>query len=347
MIDIDYRYRDALREVRFIDLFAGIGGFRLAMESFGAKCVFSSEIDEYAKKTYYENFGDMPRGDITKIKEEEIPEHEVLCAGFPCQPFSISGKQKGFEDARGTLFFDIARIVNYRKPPVIFLENVSNLKRHDNGRTLDTIIKILEEMDYSVFYDVLNASDFGVPQSRKRIYILGFRRDLYPDIKFKFPSGIKKNVCVKDVLLKNDEVQDYIIKREDINIKEEFLSQLTVFPPICNKPLRIGTINKGGQGERIYSIYGHAITLSAEGGGVASKTGAYLVDGVVRKLAPRECARLMGFPDSFKIVVPDNQAWKQFGNSVVVDVLQHIIISMIEHGVFRFFSKKEERAVNE
>lgn len=346
MINIDISYKNVLNGVRFIDLFAGIGGFRLAMESFGATCIFSSEIDEYAKKTYFENFGDIPKGDITKIKEEEIPEHEVLCAGFPCQPFSISGKRKGFEDARGTLFFDIARIINYRKPPVVFLENVSHLQRHDKGKTLNVIIRILKDMNYNVFYKVLNASEYGIPQSRKRLYILCFRKDMYPKLNFKFPKGVKKNVCVKDILLRSEETQKYIIDRDDITIKEDRTEQLNFLPQIHSKPVRIGTINKGGQGERIYSIYGHAITLSAEGGGAAAKTGAYLIDGVVRKLAPRECARLMGFPDSYKIVVPDNQAWKQFGNSVVVDVLQYIIISMINQGVFSLFYKGE-RVANE
>lgn len=346
MISIKEEFENYLKDITFIDLFSGIGGFRIAMESFGAHCAFSSEIDSYAIKTYVENFKDIPTGDITKVNEKQIPYHDVLCAGFPCQPFSISGKQEGFNDIRGTLFFDIARIVNYRKPPILLLENVSNLERHDNGRTMSVIVKTLEKLKYNVFYKVLNASNYGIPQSRKRIYIACFRKDLYSNINFTFPEGIHKNVCIKDILLPKELTEKYIINRDDIIIKEKSLAQQTFIPKTYNRPVRVGTINKGGQGERIYSIFGHGITLSATGGGAAAKTGAYLVDGLVRKLAPRECARLMGFPDTFKIVVSDNQAWKQFGNSVVIDVLQYIIKSMIEQGVFDILYKKGGRVAN-
>jgi len=156
----------------FSDLFAGIGGFRIALESFGGKCVFSSEWDHYAALTYEHNFGEEPTGDITKIDEKDIPYHDVLCAGFPCQAFSISGKQGGFNDTRGTLFFDIARIAKYHKPKVLLLENVKHLVRHDNGKTLSTITRVLFDIGYEVFYEILDASDFGIPQSRKRVFFV-------------------------------------------------------------------------------------------------------------------------------------------------------------------------------
>ncbi len=301
----------------FIDLFAGIGGFRLALETFGLKCVWSCEWDKYAQKTYYENFGEIPAGDITKIKESEIPEHDILCAGFPCQAFSISGKQKGFDDTRGTLFFDIARIAKHHKPKILFLENVKNLERHNKGETLKTILRILGELNYNVFYKVLNASHYGSPTSRERIYFVCFRKDLgFPN--FSFPEPTYEKIYLKDVLEKNSDISKYIIKRKDIKLIKTAEQKPSL------RPLQIGTINKGGQGERIYSINGHAITLSAHGGGAAAKTGAYLIDGKIRKLTPRECARVMGFPETFKIPVTDSQAYKQFGNSVVVPVLAKI-----------------------
>jgi|SRR3989344_1858419 len=309
----------------FIDLFAGIGGFRIALESFGGKCVFSSDWDKISQLVYEVNFGEKPIGDIVKIKEKDIPEHTILCAGFPCQAFSISGKRLGFDDTRGTLFFDVARIAKYHKPSVLFLENVKNFEKHDNGRTLEVVYKTLRDIGYDVFHKVLNASHYGVPQSRKRIFIIGFRKDLGVE-NFNFPIPSYQAVKLKDVLEPASKTKDYVIKRDDIKLKSEKEKNINsdLFGTNVLHPVRVGTINNGGQGERIYSIEGHAITLSAYGGGAASKTGAYLVDGVVRKLTPRECARLMGFPDSYKIPVTNNQAYKLFGNSVVIPVLKSI-----------------------
>jgi len=178
----------------FIDLFAGIGGFRLALESFGTKCVFTSEWDKYAQKTYEANFKDKPYGDITKINPKDIPAHDILCGGFPCQPFSVSGKQLGFLDTRGTLFFDIARIIEYHKPKIVFLENVANLDKHQDGATITRMREVLESMGYSVFTQTLNASHYGVPQSRKRLYFVAFRKDLYVK-NFSFPSPTNENIC--------------------------------------------------------------------------------------------------------------------------------------------------------
>lgn len=307
-----------LEGLTFIDLFAGLGGFRLALESYGAKCVYSNEWDKFAQQVYFDNFGDMPEGDITQVDEETIPEHDILCAGFPCQAFSISGKQQGFEDSRGTLFFDVARIVKAKKPKVVFLENVKNFASHDDGKTLSVVKAIMEDLGYKFHQKVLNAVNYGIPQNRERIYMVCFRNDI--NIKnFTFPKPFKLKKHVEDFLLDDESlVKDLYVAREDVyfnNTKDESYS---------NKPIRIGTVNKGGQGERIYSIKGIAITLSAYGGGIFAKTGGYLINGKMRKLHPRECARIMGYPDTYKIIANKNQAYKQFGNSVVIDVLQYI-----------------------
>ncbi len=312
-----------VNKLRFIDLFAGIGGFRIALERENAECVFSSEWDKDAQITYKENFGEIPRGDITKINEKEIPEHDVLCGGFPCQAFSISGKQRGFKDTRGTLFFDITRIVKHHKPKVVFLENVKNLIKHYHGNTLKIIIKTLEDLEYNVFYQVLVASHYGVPQARERIYIIGFRKDL-SITNFQFPKPTYKKVFVRDILEDDEKAKDCIVNRTDLKFwKRDETPSL--------KLIQIGQINNGGQGERIYSINGHAITLSAYGGGVAGKTGAYLVNGKIRRLTPRECARVQGFPEEFKIPINKYQAYKQFGNSVSVPVVESIFKKIKEY----------------
>ncbi|MDQ8205651.1 DNA (cytosine-5-)-methyltransferase [Pelagicoccus sp. SDUM812003] len=305
----------------FIDLFAGIGGFRLGMERLGGRCVFSSEIDKHAAATYERNFGHRPAGDITKIAAEEVPDHEVLCGGFPCQPFSVSGKQLGFEDARGTLFFEVMRIVSAKRPKAVFLENVANYVKHQGGKTLQRTVDMLEEAGYATKWDVLNASDYGVPQARKRLYIVGIRKDVAKG-EFSFPPAEGRRVRLKDFLLKNGQAARWVINRDDISIDRTDVSELLERRP--NRPIQIGRINKGGQGERIYSIEGHAITLSAHGGGAAAKTGAYLVDGKVRKLDPIECRRLMGFPEEYQIDPRPGQAYKQFGNAVVADVIEAV-----------------------
>ena len=311
-----------LKNYKFIDLFAGLGGFRLALESLGAKCVYSNEWDPHAQKVYADNFGHIPEGDITKVDEKTIPNHDILCAGFPCQAFSISGKQRGFEDSRGTLFFDVARIVKEKKPKIVFMENVKNFATHDGGKTLSVVKSTMEELGYTFYQKVLNSVTYGMPQKRERIYMVCFRNDL--DIKtFKFPKPFKLTRYVNDFLLKDETiVESLYIDRPDTYYND------TEDNKYSDKPIRLGIVNKGGQGERIYSTKGIAITLSAHGGGAFAKTGGYLVNGRPRKLHPRECARLMGFPDSYKISSSFNQAYKQFGNSVVIDVLQYIAIEI-------------------
>lgn len=302
----------------FIDLFAGLGGFRLALESLGANCVYSNEWDKPVQKVYADNFGEVPEGDITKIDENSVPEHDILCAGFPCQAFSISGKQQGFDDSRGTLFFDVARIVRAKKPKIIFMENVKNFATHDNGRTLEIVQSTMESLGYTFYQKVLNAVDFGMPQKRERIYMVCFRNDT-KGIDFKYPKPFKLERHVEDFLIDEEDVaKELYVDRPDTYFNGVEDNKYS------NKSIRLGIVNKGGQGERIYSTKGIAITLSAYGGGAFSKTGGYLVNGKTRKLHPRECARIMGYPDTYKIAGSNNQAYKQFGNSVVIDVLQLI-----------------------
>jgi len=312
---------------RFIDLFAGIGGFRLALESRGMTCVFSSEWDARAQKTYKENYGENPEGDITKINERDIPKHDILCAGFPCQAFSISGKQKGFQDTRGTLFFDIARIAQYHQPKVLFLENVKNLETHNNGKTIKTILTTLEQIGYETYYSVLNASLYGAPTARERLYFICFNKSL--KIKeFIFPNPSFDQVNIRNHIF-SDNISDLIINRKDIKLYNKIIEP-DMYGSYPLKPIRIGIINKGGQGERIYSDLGHAITFSAYGGGAGAKTGAYLINGIVRKLSPQECLSIMGYSPDYILPVNRTQAYQQIGNSVVVTVLKKIVDSFIK-----------------
>ena len=313
---------------RFIDLFAGIGGFRIGLERLGGRCVFSSEIDKHARATYERNFGERPAGDITKIDAADVPDHEVLCGGFPCQPFSVSGKQLGFEDTRGTLFFEVMRLVSVKEPKVVFLENVANYVSHQGGKTLERTVGMLEQAGYATKWAVLNASDFGIPQARKRLYIVGIRSDIaMGEFEFPKPSGMR--VRLKDLLMSSGSTAATWIERDDIKITKIDVSEILERRP--NKPIQIGIINKGGQGERIYSVEGHSITLSAYGGGAAAKTGAYLVDGKVRKLHPEECRRLMGFPEGYQVDLRAGQAYKQFGNAVVADVIEAVGRKFLEN----------------
>lgn len=329
MITLEQSLKSSLKNYTFIDLFAGIGGFRTALNSFGASCLFSSEWDKFSQKIYKSNYGEAPLGDITQIDEKEIPEHDILCGGFPCQAFSISGKQKGFSDTRGTLFFDIARIINHHHPKILLLENVKNIVSHDSGKTLQTILKTLDELGYTTYHKVLNASHYGIPQKRERIFFVCFRKDLNVK-KFIFPPPCSQPIQLKKFLLPDSDTEAFKILRSDVIFKENISVERDIFGNTPQKPIRIGTVNKGGQGERIYHEEGHAITLSAYGGGVGAKTGIYHVNGVIRKLTPRECCRLMGFSDSFIIDKNKNQAYKQFGNGVVVDIIQYILIEIIK-----------------
>lgn len=311
---------------KFIDLFAGIGGFRIALQNLGGKCVFTSEWDENAKKTYRANFGETPFGDITKAKTKNyIPkDFDVLCAGFPCQAFSIAGKRGGFEDTRGTLFFDVAEIIKEKKPKAIFLENVKGLKSHDKGKTLETILNVLRnDLGYYVPEpQIMNAKEFGVPQNRERIYIVGFRKDLNIDT-FQYPKPLDKKVTFKNVKEKKVVPTKYYLstqylqtlknhKDRHANKGNGFGYQIIADNEISN------SILVGGMGRERNLVIDNRITdytPSTHIKGEVNREG-------IRKMTPREWARLQGFPDNFVIPVADASAYKQFGNSVAIPAIQ-------------------------
>ncbi|MET3045959.1 DNA cytosine methyltransferase [Flavobacterium columnare] len=315
---------------KFIDLFAGIGGFRLALQNLGGKCVFTSEWDEYAKKTYRANFGETPFGDITReFTKSYIPDDfQVLCAGFPCQPFSHAGLKKGFEDTRGTLFFDVADIINRRiennNPiDVIFLENVKGLRNHDKGNTLKVIIKTLNNLGYEVNHEILNSKNFGIPQNRERIFIVAWLKEKKK--KFKFPLGIDiddKIIYDKENLnnIKQTKVGDILLKNPD--------SKYTISDRLYAGHLRRRKEHKEkGNGFGFSSFDKNSLytsTISARYYKDGSEILIEQKDANPRKLTPREAANLQGYPNNFVIPVSDNQAYKQFGNSVSVPVIQTV-----------------------
>lgn len=304
------------KKFSFIDLFAGIGGIRLAFEKQGGDCVFTSEWDKFSQITYIANFGDMPHGDITQINEKEIPAHDILLAGFPCQPFSHAGLKRGFDDIRGTLFFDIARIVKTKKPKMVLLENVKGFKGHDKGNTFKVVCRTLETLGYEVHSQILNAKDFGVPQNRERIYIVAIDRKRTSKEEFSFPKAPKKEVCVGDILeLKVDEkytISDKLWRGHQRRLREHQL--------------------KGnGFGYSIFnSRSAYTSTISARYYKDGSEILIEQKNKNPRKLTPREAARLQGFPESFKIPVSDAQAYRQFGNSVAVPVVSAIAKEMVK-----------------
>lgn len=448
--------------MKFIELFAGIGGFRLGLEALGHECVFASEIDKYAQQTYEANFGEKPHGDITQISADDIPDHDILTAGFPCQAFSVAGHRKGFEDTRGTLFFEIARILKAKKPQWFILENVKGLLSHNAGETFKVIIQTLEQLGYALDWRVLNSKDYGVPQNRERIFIIGNRDgDLFwkfnwpekcPDgrvladiledrveqkyfvsdtrldkIKDKYDKKIRTSCLIEDkegnsrCLSASQEdlsihliPEKYTLTKKQVKKAREVKSHPNKWgkvdvPDDVSKPSRclpttesptsfdillvprlkkIGSVGKDGQGNRVYDPEGLSATLSSQGGGRGAKkkvlkdgrtwsegaipfpdkkdkpsrtiiTGQdqnnkatmfiqdkkvartirssgrnsltekhnhdiYKTQDGIRRLTPRECARLQGFPDDFKIEVSDNQAYKQFGNAVSVPVITAI-----------------------
>lgn len=272
----------------FVDLFAGIGGFHLALHQLGGECVYASEWDDHARKTYEHNFrgispelflNDLFRGDITlEENQRDIPEDiDILCGGFPCQPFSQAGFKKGFSETRGTLFFEIAKIIKEKRPKAVFLENVRHLLKHDEGRTLEVILNVLKnELNYSVFYKILKASDYGLPTHRPRIYIIGFREDLEVS-SFEFPSTIPLRFTMKDI-----------------------------FHGECSKEIGY-TLRVGGRGSGLYD---------------RRNWDTYLVDGEEHRITSNEAKKMMGFPDDFVFPVSEAQALKQLGNSVAIDPIR-------------------------
>lgn len=299
----------------FIDLFSGMGGFRIAFESAGNKCIFSSEIDKYARETYKNNFQDYPEGDITKILSKDIPDFDILCAGFPCQPFSIAGKRLGFEDSRGTLFFEVARILKEKQPVAFLLENVRGITNHDGGNTIKVIMNTLDEIGYSCKDSVINALDYGIPQNRERWYCIGFRKDLHIDLSdidlkqkkslmYDLSSIIKQNndskyaisdICYQNIMkhveLKKIEVDDYTLAYE-------------IRPSRCQ-----------------FATKNYSPCLTAKMG-----TGGNNVPVVIkqkRRLTEEECLKIMGYPSSYK-VGRGSHGYKQIGNSVVVTVISQL-----------------------
>jgi len=312
----------------FIDLFAGIGGMRLAYEKAGGKCVYSNEWNKYSQQTYYANFGEQPEGDITQVDEKSIPDHDILLAGFPCQPFSIAGVSKknsmgrktGFEDkTQGTLFFDVCRILKEKKPKAFMLENVKNLKNHDKGRTFKTILESLDELNYKIFYAVLDGQNY-VPQHRERIVIVGFDKERYGnDISFEFDiTPIEPKPVMRNIL------------ETEVDSKYTLSDNLwTYLQEYAAKHKAAGN----GFGYGIAPLDGVSRTISAR----YHKDGSEILIAQKgknpRRLTPRECARLQGFPESFVIPVSDTQAYRQFGNSVVVPLMADVaelIVSKIK-----------------
>lgn len=321
------------QEIRFIDLFAGIGGFRLGFENAGCKCVFSSEFNEACQKVYQQNYGDIPAGDITQIDEKNIPDFDILCAGFPCQPFSICGKKMGFNDTRGTLFFDVCRIIKEKRPKVVVLENVKHLINHDKKRTFRVIISTLQELGYNVSYKVLDSTKFGVAQCRERIIIVGTL-----GITFNFddlqqtPRGV---------------LRDFLDKTGDFEYLEKGTYTLLDAKYIHQQPtglIFVGYRNKGiwtkgvkpnteylsrchRQPNRIYSIDGIHPTLPSQE--TSGRFWIYIPEkDVVRKLTIKECYRLMGYPENFKIDKNKGNAYRQCGNSVVIPMITELAKSI-------------------
>lgn len=324
----------------FIDLFAGIGGFRIAMQNLGGKCVYSSEWDSQAQKTYFANFGEVPFGDITKEETKAfVPDNfDVLCAGFPCQAFSLAGKRKGFEETRGTLFFDVAEIIRRKRPKAFFLENVKGLKIHDKGRTIETILNVLRnDLDYYVpDPEIVNAMYFGVPQHRERIYIVGFRKDLGVD-EFTYPEQKEVSKHFIDIREKETVSAKYYLSTQYIqtliNHKERHAAKGNGFGyEIIPDNGVANAIVVGGMGRERNIVIDHRLTDFTP---VTKIKGEVNRDGW-RRMTPREWARLQGFPDDYIIPVADASAYKQFGNSVAVPAIQ----ATAEQIVKRIFKKR-------
>ncbi len=298
-------------EFTFIDLFAGIGGLRIPFEELGGRCVFSSEWDKYAQDAYEANFGERPQGDIKKIQAENIPDHDILLAGFPCQPFSIIGNGRGFADTRGTLFFEIERIIKAKEPKAFLLENVSGLVNHDNGRTLATILERLNALGYRTYWKILNALDFGLPQKRQRIIIVGFRGDK----PFAFPQPYAQPAVLKDFLEPHEAVdKKYFASAKIVSKRLEAVGDRKIpVPSIWHE-------NKAGN----IGVHEYSCALRA-----GASYNYLLVDGI-RRLTARECLNLQGFPKDFKIVVSDSLIRRQIGNSVPVNMIREVAKQMLK-----------------
>lgn len=327
-------HNQTLKKFSFIDLFAGIGGIRIAFQNLGGKCIFTSEWDKYSQQTYKANFGELPFGDITKQETKlYIPNNfEILCAGFPCQAFSIAGKRGGFEDTRGTLFFDVAEVIKKKQPKAFFLENVKGLMSHDKGRTIATILNVLRHDlgYYTPEPQVLNAKDFGVPQNRERVFIVGFRKNLKIS-NFQYPNPTNLKVKLKDIIEKKEVCVKYYLSTTYIETlrkhKARHQKKGNGFGyEIIKKNGIANAVVCGGMGRERNLIIDKRLknfTPITRISGEVNREG-------IRKMTPREWARLQGFPEKFKIVVSDVQAYKQFGNSVAIPAIQATAQKIIE-----------------
>jgi DNA (cytosine-5)-methyltransferase 1 len=301
-------------KIKFIDLFCGIGGFRIAatqaFEKLGvtSQCVFSCDIDPFSREAYFENFGDYPAGDIKDVDADSIPNHHLLFAGFPCQPFSIIGNGRGFNDARGTLFFEIARIIKAKRPKAFVLENVKRLASHKCGETLKKIVRTLKELGYYVDYTILNALDYGLPQKRERVFIVGFHKT----IPFIWPEKVLSRIPLSEILETNVDKKHYA--SEYIRKRRRARHTPTVIPSIWHE-------NKAGN----VCSYPYSCALRA------GASHNYLLVNGERRLTPREMLRLQGFPENFRLTVPDSQTRKQTGNAVPVNVVRAVLESFLPH----------------
>ena len=317
-VDRPYAKKNVNPEFSFIDWFAGIGGIRIPFQELGGECVFTSEWDKYAQKTYKVNFGDEINGDITQIPSSDIPDFDILLGGFPCQPFSQAGLHKGFEDTRGTLFFEVERIIRDKRPKAFLLENVKQLIGHDKGNTFKVILQHLDALDYTVDYKVLAAKDFGVPQIRQRVYIVGFDRkhfDIDSEYRFPFPEPLNIETRVGNILEKN--------------VSDKYTISDKLWSGHQNRKKKNKQDGKGFG----YSLFDesspYTSTISARYYKDGSEALIYQEGKNPRKLTPRECARLQGFPEDFIIPVSDCRAYKQFGNSVAIPVIREISKKML------------------
>ncbi|MCH8490673.1 MAG: DNA cytosine methyltransferase [Oceanicaulis sp.] len=331
----------------FIDLFAGIGGFRLAAQYNQGKCVFSSEWDKFAQKSYEYNFGEVPFGDITKIDSNLIPNHDILFAGFPCQPFSYSGRNEGFKDkTRGTLFFDILRILENKKPKMFLLENVKGLKSHNKGKTLKTILDSLENLGYKLHWKILKSTDYGLPQKRERWYCVGSLEN----IDFQFPTKTKTNTTLREIIDTEEDsdalrLTDFEMKRIKYHFKNVSENNQRVqhdsskYEPLTKKGKHGVFSFQKGDGSLRFHVGDSAktqiqeafyCTLDSYAPTIIANRVPKLWD-IGRKLSVLEAQRLQGFPDKFEFPVSDNQAYKQLGNSISVPVVELIIKEMTKY----------------
>ncbi|MBS5933642.1 MAG: DNA cytosine methyltransferase [Clostridiales bacterium] len=321
--------------LKMIDLFAGLGGIRIAFENNGVKCVMSSEIDKYACETYMLNFGEMPSGDITKIDANEIPEFDIIAGGFPCQPFSIGGLRKGFEDTRGTLFFEVARIISERNPKAFFLENVAGLVNHDNGKTLEVIQNTLESLGYNFKSRVMNACHYGIPQNRNRWYCVGFRKDLgigfedqnkdeYNKI-YQFPDKRELLFTLNDII---HDIDDTEYELSDI-AKSNIEKYLPVYKGTRNYNKNNVLIANEIRASRCnFRSDGISPCLTAKMGTGGNNVPVYVKQ--MRKLTEQECLRIMGFPEWYKIKKNNMNSYKQIGNSVVEVIVEELAKEMVK-----------------